>query len=172
MDNLLNFVQAGQLRANEITQVRVDEAVRSAVALIENKLSRRSLRYEHQALLPDLVALGDQEQVSRILVNLLANAVRFTARGGEITTQCGGTAESVQIRVIDNGMGIHSTKLEQIFEPVVPAPEMPLPEGGVGLGLAFARDLARGMHGDLSVDSTRGVGSCFTLTLPRASGDI
>ncbi|HEY5060105.1 MAG TPA: ATP-binding protein, partial [Gemmatimonadaceae bacterium] len=67
------------------------------------------------------------------------------------------------------GPGILPEKLQAIFQPFVQlAAGLTKRQGGVGLGLAISRDLARAMNGDLRVDSTVGVGSEFTLTLPRA----
>jgi signal transduction histidine kinase len=72
--------------------------------------------------------------------------------------------------VSDAGPGIPGEKLGAIFEPFVQLENGRRDrQGGVGLGLAISRDLARGMKGDLTVESTLGAGSRFTLTLPRAS---
>jgi signal transduction histidine kinase len=70
--------------------------------------------------------------------------------------------------VRDSGCGIPAEKLEGIFEPFVQVDaRLNRTQEGVGLGLAISRDLARGMGGDLTVESTEGVGSTFTLVLPR-----
>ncbi len=168
VNDLLAFVQAGTPRVNQIVPLNGHEAIARAVALIDNSMSRKSLHYVHEATDPDVVALGDQERVSQILVNLLANAVKFTARGGEITTSCTTDADHVFMHVCDTGIGIDADKLEEIFEPFVQVDGSPPVGDGVGLGLAISRDLARSMHGDLTVESARGRGSCFTLVLPRA----
>ncbi|HVE78150.1 MAG TPA: ATP-binding protein [Gemmatimonadaceae bacterium] len=74
-------------------------------------------------------------------------------------------------RVRDSGIGIAADKLEAIFEPFVQVrSELTRTAEGVGLGLAISRDLARGMAGELTAESTPYVGSVFTLTLPRAAG--
>jgi signal transduction histidine kinase len=80
------------------------------------------------------------------------------------------TAAAVELEVWDTGVGIPADQLTRIFEPFVQVGRgltTPSP-GGVGLGLTISRDLARGMGGDLTVQSAVGVGSTFTLTLPRA----
>jgi signal transduction histidine kinase len=74
-----------------------------------------------------------------------------------------------QVNVHDTGGGIPASKLDAIFEPFVQLAARPVAERqGVGLGLAISRDLARRMGGDLTVVSTLGEGSTFTLALPRA----
>jgi signal transduction histidine kinase len=121
-----------------------------------------------------LTVRGDREKLQQIVVNLLSNAVKFTAAGGEVTLACGrtrgpGGETRVLVTVADTGRGIAADALERIFEPFVQVDtRLTRTEEGVGLGLAISRDLARGMAGDLSVESTLGVGSTFTLSLRPA----
>ena len=75
----------------------------------------------------------------------------------------------VRIQVRDTGEGIAPDEIERVFEPFIQADQrLTRPHAGVGLGLTISRDLARGMGGDLTVESTLGAGSTFSLTLPRA----
>jgi signal transduction histidine kinase len=82
------------------------------------------------------------------------------------------TRHDVIIQVADSGIGIPPDMLETIFEPFVQLEGgLTNRRGGVGLGLAISRDMARAMNGDITVDSTVGIGSRFTLALPRAAHD-
>jgi signal transduction histidine kinase len=75
----------------------------------------------------------------------------------------------VAIHVQDTGRGVPADKFERIFEPFVQLDAtLSRRQEGVGLGLAISRDLARGMGGDITVESAEGAGSVFTLTLPKA----
>jgi signal transduction histidine kinase len=129
---------------------------------------------------------ADREKVLQILLNLLANAIRFTAPGGRVTLGAGTVdrrrAEGapplappavelpVQLTVTDTGRGIATEQLQAIFEPFVQVgARLAGKDEGTGLGLAISRDLARGMGGDLTVESALGVGSTFTLTVPCAA---
>jgi PAS domain S-box-containing protein len=121
---------------------------------------------------PAGTARADREKVQQIVLNLLTNAIKFTPAGGSITVEMGPqdtAAEVVRVRVRDTGPGIPAASLESIFEPFVQlGTNVAGQQEGVGLGLAISRTLARGMGGDLTAESEVGVGSTFTLTLPRA----
>jgi signal transduction histidine kinase len=103
-----------------------------------------------------------------MLVNLLGNAVKFTPAGGRVEVECEVFASRVAIRVRDTGPGIPEHMLEAIFEPFVQVEAgLTRTHEGTGLGLAISRDLARGMGGDVTLESVLGQGSTFTLMLPR-----
>jgi signal transduction histidine kinase len=118
-----------------------------------------------------LVARADREKVRQVLLNLLGNAVKFTPPGGRVTIQKSDVEDAptfIAITVRDTGIGMRPEKVESVFEPFVQiAGAAAGQKDGVGLGLAISRRLARGMGGDLLAVSTPGIGSAFTLTLPR-----
>ncbi|HEY0016925.1 MAG TPA: HAMP domain-containing sensor histidine kinase [Longimicrobium sp.] len=114
---------------------------------------------------------ADHLALMRILTNLLDNAIKFTPAGGRITVSCGAHAEAgrATVRVCDTGPGIPASEIENIFEPYVQLEAaVQGAHGGVGLGLANSRDLARAMNGELRAESTPGAGAVFVLTLPLA----
>jgi signal transduction histidine kinase len=114
---------------------------------------------------------ADPIRVRQILLNLMTNAVKYAmAAGGPVTLSVDAMPDATAIHVTDAGPGIPSEKLAVIFDPFVQlASGLTARQGGVGLGLAISRDLARSMNGDLTVESTVGIGSRFTLRLPRAA---
>ena len=115
---------------------------------------------------------ADAEKLEQILQNLVGNAIKFSPAGARITIdalRCPTDASLAEIRVSDTGVGIPEAKLASIFEPFVQlGGSMSSQRDGVGLGLSISRMLARGMGGDLVVESEVGAGSTFTLTLPLA----
>jgi signal transduction histidine kinase len=108
----------------------------------------------------------DEEKLRQIVINLLSNAAKFTARGS-IRLEARAANGSVAIAVADTGIGIPADKLEVIFEEFEQADASSTRvHGGTGLGLTIARRLARLMGGDIRAQSVPGGGSTFTLTLP------
>jgi PAS domain S-box-containing protein len=157
-----------------MAEIPIEETLRGAEALVALQFSKKGVGYEHRDGDPSLSVFADREKVQQIVVNLLANAVKFTPAGGHVELDWRVEDETLLVRVRDTGSGIPEDKMEQIFEPFVQlrAPGS-LPSGGTGLGLAISRDLARAMGGDVRATSALGVGSVFTLVLPlrkRANG--
>jgi signal transduction histidine kinase len=121
---------------------------------------------------PVVSAVGDIEKVRQILINLLSNAVKFTRTGGTVETSWTARDRAVHIHVRDTGIGVPEERLDSIFEPFVQVDaDLTRMHQGTGLGLSIARELARGMAGDLTVRSHHGAGSTFTLRLPLAGSD-
>ena len=119
----------------------------------------------------DLTVYADADKLRQILINLLANAIKFCGRGGRIEVTHQVTDDKVEIRVADTGPGIAPEYQERIFEPFTQVDQgYTQTRGGTGLGLAISRELAHGMGGELSVESEIGQGSTFALTLPRGRG--
>jgi signal transduction histidine kinase len=103
------------------------------------------------------------------MVNLVANAIKFTTAGGRIDVMARDAGTDVVFEVKDTGFGIPAGKIEAIFQPFVQVDSSSTrARDGVGLGLAISLQLARKMGGDLTVESTLDVGSTFTLRLPKS----
>ena len=113
---------------------------------------------------PDLVIHADPLRIRQVLVNLVANAVKFSPVGGEAWVEAHRTAGRVEISVHDTGPGIPDADLARIFEPFERLAGGQVP--GAGLGLAIARRLVDLHGGSLDVASTLGSGSTFTVVLP------
>ena len=171
INDVLNFakLEAGHLEF-DMRDVSVDESLSGMEALIMPQLLARSLRYEYTPVRPTLTVRTDREKMQQVVLNLLANAIKYTAPHSEIDLSADETEDSVCIHVRDNGPGIAPDKLEHIFEPFVRIDTgYSRATEGTGLGLSISRDLARAMHGDLTVASAVGEGSTFTLKLPKGA---
>ncbi len=168
IDSLLVIARAESLEP-EVRPVEVDvaEVVRSVVAtggmlVSEKKLAVRSRVSD---ALPPIVT--DRPKLVQILVNLVANAVKFTPDGGEVVVEAVPASEGVTITVRDTGVGIPAEALPHIFEPYVQADGSPLREhGGAGIGLAVVRTLGDLLRVEIDVESVVDGGTTFTLRVP------
>ena len=164
----ISRIEAGSLGL-KVERFSLAEACTHVLEGLEPLAARGEIRLA-RALPPRLrPATGDRRRVEQILTNLVANAIKFTPRGGlvELEASTGPAASLVVVR--DDGPGIAIEDRARIFEPFVRV-EGDARIAGTGLGLPIARDLARAMHGELSAASVPGVGSSFVLVLPGTAG--
>jgi signal transduction histidine kinase len=169
INDVLNFarIEAGRLTV-ELADVPVHHTLAALETLVGPQLQRKALTYSYESCDPEITVRADPEKLTQVLLNVLSNAAKFTDTGGRISVACTTDDEVVRIAVTDTGFGIPADKQERIFAPFVQLDSSPTrAHEGTGLGLAISRDLARAMAGDLTVTSTVGVGSTFTLTIPR-----
>ena len=170
VNEVLNYakLESGAVRYDP-ADVVLCEALAAAEGLIAPQARAKGLALAAAECPADLAVRADPEKLRQVLVNLLSNAVKFTDRGGRITVACAADGPRVRIAVRDTGIGIPAEQIERVFEPFVQVrADLTRTAEGTGLGLAISRDLARGMGGELTAESTPGAGSTFTLTLPRA----
>lgn len=171
INDVLNFakLEAGRVEY-DIADVDVTAALDTLEPMVAPQLRAKTLRFSRQACAADARVRADPDKFQQILVNMLSNAIKFTLPGGSVTLRCEVGETTVGIAVTDTGIGVAADRLEHIFEPFVQIDRrLNTPREGTGLGLAISRDLARGMGGDLTVESILGEGSTFRLTLPRAA---
>jgi PAS domain S-box-containing protein len=185
-------IEAEQLRVERV-RASVHEAADEAISLVFPQATARGLSLTSTCLGDAVTYAGDPHRVEQVLVNLLSNAVKFTPPGGRIDVTCGYADDApvialtgtmprwCYVRVADTGIGIPADQLTAIFDPFTQAVRPPSPgipdqpgrrsaysreHGGTGLGLTISRRLARLMGGDVTVESTLGTGTTFTLWLP------
>ena len=110
----------------------------------------------------------DPQRIGQVVANLVANAVKFTQRGGSVSVDVAATADGARIEVVDTGVGIDATELPHIFERFYRGSRANEARGsGSGLGLAIVRSIVDMHGGTVVVESRVGDGSRFTVTLPR-----
>jgi PAS domain S-box-containing protein len=170
VSDVLNFAKLGSGKIDfRVRPISVRQTVDAVIEMVAPQLAQKALRLEPYATPNDGHILADADRTRQILLNLFANALKFTAPGGTITPDVHAESGVLSISVRVTGIGIPSEQFERIFEPFVQARRsLDSTDHGFGLGLAISRQLARGMGGDLTVQSEVGRGSTFTLTLPRA----
>ena len=118
------------------------------------------------------VVIADPRRLRQILVNLVGNALKFTA-DGRILLRVHRREQRVCIDVIDTGIGISPERAEHLFEPFAQADASVAERyGGSGLGLSLSRRMARAMSGDLTLVASEGGGATFRLVLPAAGVEV
>ncbi len=130
-------------------------------------LARAQAQTISVAPIPSLRVQGDEDQLIRMIMNLLDNAIRYTPAGGRIALSCAGQGNTIVIRVQDTGPGIAAEHLPRVFDRFYRIDRgRSRAQGGSGLGLAIAQSIAQAHGGRITVESVVGQGSSFTVILP------
>lgn len=168
IDSLLVLARAETLGHEvSLTEVEVAEIVRRVADRGRQVIGARALeiRTEVPEQLPRVRT--DAQRLEQILLNLVANAIKFTADGGLVTVGARRDASDVLLTVRDTGRGIEASDLGRIFDPYVQVDGSAIREhGGAGIGLAVVRTLSRLLGIEVGVESRLGEGSTFTLRVP------
>jgi signal transduction histidine kinase len=161
-------VEAGQLEL-DIQPFDATTMLETILPLIAPQAEAKRIALSVEACEPHVQALGDVERVRQVLLNLVGNAIKFTPAGGAVVLSCRRSGDVGAFLVRDDGPGIAEEQQKSIFDPFIQVERrLSNPHEGVGLGLAISHDLAQAMGGRVTVASTLGEGSTFTLELPLA----
>jgi signal transduction histidine kinase len=171
ISDVLTVARLEGVRPLDLVSIPVNSLMTEVEGLCALQAKAKGLTLTVKQCVPDIQASADCERFQQILLNLITNAIKFTDPGGNIGVTCDTDGEMVRVRVKDTGIGIGLLDIDRVFEPFVQIDKhlTTATQQGVGLGLSISRELARAMHGDLTLESSEGVGSTFTLTLPIAS---
>lgn len=168
IDDVLNFakIEAGTTKLQP-QPIRVAAAFDELDPLIQPELLRKKISLERAPFDPQLEVFADPNKLRQILLNVVGNAIKFTASGGNIRLGATREQDAVVMTVTDTGIGVPADKVSQVFEPFFQVDAGTTREySGVGLGLAIARDLARVMAGEIIFESELGKGTTVSLWLP------
>jgi len=160
-------IEAGKMPM-QLSEFNLNELVPEVMTELDPVISRSKLTVAPR-LRPDLPTIySDRQKVKQIIVNLLSNALKFTHEGGiRITVAYRPAERTASVAVADTGIGISPENHEKIFEDFRQVDDSPSRQyGGTGLGLAICRRLATALGGRITLESTMGIGSTFTLTIP------
>ncbi|HTX02705.1 MAG TPA: HAMP domain-containing sensor histidine kinase [Candidatus Acidoferrales bacterium] len=166
VDDLLILARAGRSLEREMFTVHVDAIVNQVCERYRETAAAKSIKLAVEPGAAGQV-IGNPEQVSRIIANLVENAIRYTPDQGTVLVSCTGDPANVHVSVEDNGLGIAPEHLDRIFDRFWRGSATRTNDGGSGLGLAIARALAERHGGRIIVSSQVHAGSTFTITLPR-----
>ncbi len=192
----LSKVEAGKMTL-DLEPMQVSAFLKNSLSIISERATSRQIRLSMDPTEALGTLVADPRKVKQIVYNLLSNAVKFTAEGGRVTLRArrvgraevlppsgsgisrsfpladSDFAEFLQIGVTDNGIGISAEGLEQLFKPFSQIDTgLARKFEGTGLGLAMVRVLTELHGGALSVESSAGGGSCFTVWLPMRPPEV
>ena len=173
-DRLLRLVnqmlELSRLRAGVLPlmreQVDLARVVPRALEELKPQADEGGVALAREQLGEQFSVSGDEDRLLQVVVNLVANAVRFTPRGGRVTVRLIDANAEIEIQVEDTGVGIPAAALPRIFDSWRQAHS---DRGGTGLGLAVVRGVVLAHGGRVTVESQEGKGSRFTVLLPRGS---
>ena len=164
--HLLSVIRSmTEQEAEGVARVDLTRSASEAVQLVQPRAAEQSVVIELVGAQEAVMATGEPRGTIQILVNLLGNAVRHSPAGGNVALVIERRGEMVAATVADEGPGIAEADQQRIFERYERVGDAP---GGIGLGLAISRRLARSMGGDIELQSAPGEGARFTLLLPSA----
>lgn len=173
IDEVLDItrIEAGHMSLSA-EPVRVATLAEEALGLIRPLARQRQVRLIGEAESCDWHVLADQQRLKQVLLNLLANAIKYNREGGHVELSCEMSHHAVRIVVADTGRGISPRKLERLFHPFerLGAEQSAVP--GTGLGLALSKALIEAMGGSIGVESVPNRGSRFWVELPLAEAPM
>lgn len=161
----LSEIEADTL--SRVEKVYVDECIASSVELLRGKANDKDILLSVSLHCGENTVSGSADRVSQMAINLIDNAIKYTPAGGKVTVATNKTGNNCIITVEDNGIGISMKDQRRLFERFYRADKSRSRElGGTGLGLSIVKHIVSSMNGSVSVKSTPGKGSVFTVKLP------
>ena len=163
---LLARADAGVLRIDR-QLVALDELVREVYDQTQVLAMHQHIDLQLDVVVPSVVE-GDPERLRRLLLNLTNNAIKYTPAGGRVTLSLAQCRDRVVLRVADTGIGLSPEEQDRVFQRFYRSDNARLHDAeGSGLGLCIARSIVEAHGGTVELESTLGVGSAFTVRLPR-----
>jgi signal transduction histidine kinase len=182
--DILDFasVERGQYRY-VIVPVRLSPLLEEATDALSSQAATKGVRFVSKGWHArdqyrgdangELEVLADAQKLRQALINLLSNSIKFANPDSQVAIDVQSQRDGIHLLISDSGRGIPADRLATIFDPFAQLePTLTRTTEGVGLGLAISRQLLRGMSSDIHVESTPGVGSCFSVLLPRPSAAL
>jgi len=168
VDDLFEFVQldAGAIEA-ETRRARLEEVVRSAIAACDGQATDKRLILRTE--LGDAADASCSPRLTRVIQNLLQNAIRHTPADGTVLVEARQDGRGIELAVADTGEGIEPAAVDRIFEPFWRGDAARASDGS-GLGLALAKRIVEALGGTIAVESEPARGSRFAIVLPAAGG--
>lgn len=170
LDNVLLWAKSyiQEEKAVQPANTDISELVEQKITRLREEAERKKITLKN-AITPGTTAWCDGEQINIVLRNLVMNAIKYTRSGGTITLSGGVRGDNVTISITDTGVGMTQAQLENLFSPKTGRTTYGTAgERGIGLGLLLCMEFVKVNNGTITATSEQGVGSTFTVTLPKA----
>lgn len=167
LENLLRWslFERGKLEVNA-ENINLIELIKKVNSLLSGAAIQKNIdiNFDEYA---DIFVYGDKTMIFSLFQNLISNSIKFTPKGGKITTTLNSLSKYVEIKIADSGIGIEKDRLKNIFNVgAVTSTTGTQGEEGTGLGLALCQQIVNKNNGKISVESEPGKGTIFTILLP------
>jgi len=159
-------LESGRVRF-QLEPVHLEGLIHECLEIIRPQAQTRDIHLETHIDHTIAPVQGDRNQLKRLLLNLLTNAIKYNRDQGTISVALQEDGGLIELGVTDTGIGIPAEDVSRIFERFYRVPSQSGKTSGTGLGLAIAERIAHSHRGELRVESQLGEGSTFTLLLPR-----
>jgi signal transduction histidine kinase len=171
---IADLIDIARIEAGQISLVLeptdVSECLSAAVSMCQKLADDTKVQIEMPYLQEkSLLAKADSRRLQQILINFISNAIKYNREGGRVVLQVNQDSKQVHIAVQDNGIGMNAMQLSQLFEPFNRLGQEKTNVDGMGVGLSLSKQLAQLMGGDIQVDSKKGQGSTFKVSLALAN---
>ena len=171
MENLLQWAKTQMKNASVQPEILdIKSMTLEAMQILQLQANNKKIYLESRIDFP-VYCYADREMVNLVLRNLLSNAIKFTPENGTVMVGAADKASFVEISVHDNGVGMHSDDVRQLFGDIYYTTKGTASENGTGLGLKLCKDFLEKNGGEISVKSNPGEGSVFSFTLPRYNSE-
>ena len=165
----ISRVESGDLQIS-VEPVSIHLVTQECLALIKPMAAKREIDIDNQVNNPELAVAADHQRLKQVLVNVMSNAVKYNRHGGRISIgYVIGADNEIDLTVSDTGPGLRPEEIERIWVPFERLDADAHGIEGTGIGLPLARSMTEAMNGILTATSTPGVGSTFSVRLPRAA---
>ena len=165
----LLILSRNEARRDEFRLVSVEDIIHDIVQGIDVQVSNKNLRLNLRVAMHLPLVMGDGDQLHRLFLNIVNNALKYTSTGG-ITVTAGSRSNYLEVSVKDTGIGIPGDALGRIFERFFRVDKArSRKDGGSGLGMSIAKQIAEGHGGTINIASQEGKGTEVTITLPIAA---
>ena len=153
----------------QIEEINITKLIKETASILREEARDKGIALILPATDNPVILEGDSDRIRQILLNLVSNGINYTSENGEVIIKVSETSEEeVELQVSDTGKGIAPEHLPRVFERFYRVDKARTREsGGTGLGLAIVKHLVESHHGHIAVESQEGIGTTFTISLPK-----